>query len=58
MSLKNLSILAAILLALGWIGNQDYQDELIEEQRYLEDVCSGIYPDFKNLQPQCSIKGN
>ena len=58
MSLKNLSILAAILLALGWIGNQDFQDELIEEQRYLEDVCDGIYPDFKNLKPKCSNKGN
>ena len=58
MSLKNLSILAAILLALGLIGNQDYQDELIEEQRYLEDVCLGIYPDFKNLKPQCTNKGN
>ena len=58
MSLKNLSILAAILLALGWIGNQDYQDELIEERRYFEDVCSGIYPDFKNLKPKCSNKGN
>lgn len=58
MSLKNLSILAAILLALGWIGNQDYQDELIEERRYSEDVCSGIYPDFKNLKPQCTNKGN
>lgn len=58
MSLKNLSILVAILLALGWIGNQDYQDELIEEQTYLEDVCDGIYPDFKNLKPQCTNKGN
>ncbi len=58
MSLKNLSILAAVLLALGWIGNQDYQDELIEERRYFEDVCSGIYPDFKNLKPQCTNKGN
>ena len=58
MSLKNLSILVAILLALGWIGNQDYQDELIEEQTYLEDVCDGIYPDFKNLKPKCLNKGN
>ena len=58
MNLKNFSILAAILLALGWIGNQDYQDELIEERRYFEDVCSGIYPDFKNLKPQCANKGN
>ena len=58
MNLKNFSILAAILLALGWIGNQDFQDELIEEQRYLEDVCDGIYPDFKNLKPKCLNKGN
>jgi len=58
MNLKNFSILAAILLALGWIGNQDYQDELIEERRYFEDVCSGIYPDFKNLKPKCLNKGN
>ena len=58
MSLKNLSILAGILLALGLIGNQDYQDELIEEQQYFKDVCDGIYPDFKNLQPKCSNKGN
>ncbi len=58
MSLKNLSILAAVLLALGWIGNQDYQDELIQEQQYFKDVCDGIHPDYKNLQPPCSIKGN
>jgi hypothetical protein len=57
MSLKNLSILAAILLALGLIGNQDYQDELIQEQQYFKDVCDGIHPDYKNLQPPCSIKG-
>ncbi len=58
MSLKNLSILAAVLLVLGWIGNQDYQDELIQEQQYFKDVCDGIHPDYKNLQPPCSIKGN
>ena len=58
MNLKNLSILVVILLALGLIGNQDYKDELIEEQRYLKDVCDGIYPDFKNLKPKCLNKGN
>ena len=58
MNLKNLSILVVILLALGLIGNQDYKDELIEEQRYLKDVCDGIYPDYKNLHPKCTNKGN
>ena len=58
MNLKNLSILVVILLALGLIGNQDYKDELIEEQRYLKDVCDGIYQDYKNLQPKCTNKGN
>ena len=58
MNLKNLSILVVILLALGLIGNQDYKDELIEEQRYLKDVCDGIYTDYKNLQPKCTNKGN
>mgnify|MGYP003136634927 FL=1 len=58
MSLKNLSILAAILLALGLIGNQDYKDELIQEQQYFKDVCDGIHPDYKNLKPKCLNKGN
>ena len=41
------------IAALGWIGKTDYQDELDEEQRYIEFVCDGTWPDYRNLEPEC-----
>ena len=41
------------LIALGLVGNGDYQDELAEEAFYKEMVCDGNWPDYKELGVIC-----
>ena len=57
MTFKHFTIFATILLIIGLVGNLDFESERIAEEQYLKDVCSGTYPDYKNLKPKCSIKG-
>jgi len=47
-------LLTMIFIAvLGYIGETDYQDELADERRYIEFVCDGVWPDYRNLNPEC-----
>jgi hypothetical protein len=41
------------LIALGIVGNGDYEDELAEELFYKEMVCDGKWPDYKKLGVIC-----
>ena len=43
----------ALLLIVGFFiaGNSDYENEVIEEQQYIERVCDGVHKDYLNLQP-------
>ena len=41
------------LIVLGLVGNADYEDELAEEAFYLEMVCDGKWPDYKELGVTC-----
>jgi hypothetical protein len=41
------------LIALGIVGNGDYEDELAGELFYKEMVCDGKWPDYKNLGVIC-----
>lgn len=45
---------AAIVLAIGIVGRMDYEDEKRAEQRYVEMVCSDLWPDYKDRQPECN----
>tara|TARA_R110002020_G_scaffold270775_1_gene486024 strand:+ start:62 stop:232 length:171 start_codon:yes stop_codon:yes gene_type:complete len=42
-----------ILIALGIVGEMDYQDAIQAEIHYQKMVCDGHYPDYKNLNPSC-----
>ena len=43
-----------IVIALGIVGEMDYQDELVAEQHYKDMVCAGHYPDYKGTEPTCN----
>tara|TARA_R110002153_G_scaffold174356_1_gene327542 strand:+ start:1346 stop:1513 length:168 start_codon:yes stop_codon:yes gene_type:complete len=43
-----------IVIALGIVGEMDYQDELAAEQHYKDMVCAGHYPDYKGTEPSCN----
>ena len=48
-----------LLLAAAAIGlylvvsTHDYNNEVIAERAYITDVCSGVYPNYKNLNLNC-----
>lgn len=53
MSLKTIFWIIAFVCLIGVVGQLDYQDEIIAEQSYIRDVCAGVYPDYKYLEPDC-----
>ena len=49
---------SAFTLALLWaafltVGAMDYADALDQQARYEQMVCSGAWPDYKDLNPVC-----
>ena len=55
LSQKKAALIALVifLIALGIVGNGDYEDELAEELFYKEMVCDGKWPDYKKLGVTC-----
>lgn len=45
----------ALLLIVGFFaaGQNDYENEVLEEQEYIERVCTGLHKDYLNLRPSC-----
>ena len=44
------------LIAIGFVGNGDYEDALAEEAHYTNMVCAGHWPDYKNLGISCEAQ--
>jgi len=42
-----------MLVVIGWVGSSDYAMEKLQEQKTIEMICKGAWPDYKNLQPDC-----
>lgn len=53
MNIKTIFWVIAFLALIGVVGQMDYEDEIIAEQSYIRDVCAGVYPDYKYLEPAC-----
>lgn len=55
LSQKRAALIALVifLIAMGLVGNGDYEDELAEEAFYEEMVCDGKWPDYKQLGVIC-----
>jgi hypothetical protein len=41
------------ILLLSWAGNADYEEAVRQERQYIDDVCAGFRPDWKNQQVTC-----
>ena len=41
------------ILLLSWAGNADYEEAVRQERQYVEDVCSGFRPNWKDQQVTC-----
>jgi len=54
--MKKLIVIAGValfLVLMAIIGNMSLEDALNEERHYVEMVCAGSWPDFKELSPEC-----
>lgn len=47
------AVISLIMLAMGVVGNGDYEDALADEEFYKEMVCKGAWPDYNNLGVVC-----
>jgi len=48
--------LAFILGAFGVVGEADYQEAIRQEQEYQRMVCSGAWPNYKQIDVNCEDK--
>jgi hypothetical protein len=37
----------------GWASSMDYEQAMLDQAVYVQFVCEGTYPDYKNLEPEC-----
>lgn len=46
----------ALLLIAGFFiaGQNDYENEVLEEQDYIERVCTGVHTDYLEIDPDCA----
>ena len=51
--LTKISIAVAVVAALLWVSNWDYDHEVAMSKEYRYNVCLGYWPDFDNLKPNC-----
>jgi len=52
-----LAVATACIVLMGLVGEMDYQDEIQEEQRYVEMVCNDLWPDYQgivNKEKECA----
>lgn len=42
-----------LLITYVIVSNMDYNDEIEEERKYINFVCNGYYPNYKNLPINC-----
>ena len=50
---QSMAILCCALVfvsAVLMLGNMDYEDELLEEKSYCEEVAAGIYSNYDNVE--------
>lgn len=45
--------LFAFLIAWGIVSESDYQEELDQQDHYIEMVCAGHWPDYDDRNPDC-----
>ncbi len=46
-TIRTIAIVVAILVALKFAGDADYQEAQDQQARYCENVSSGVWPDYK-----------
>lgn len=51
--MRSLFWIMVLIVLFSWVSGEDYEEELKQEQVYIDNVCSGLWPDFRRLSPDC-----
>lgn len=51
--LKKICIASFMLLLVLWVSNEDFEHQTMIDGEYTYNVCSGFWPDYKDLKPDC-----
>lgn len=54
--IKAMAIALALGILVAWASEMSYRDAKLAEESYRDDVCAGVYPDYKGLAPDCAVK--
>jgi len=50
--------LVLILLIMGWIGNMDFEDAVLQQNHYCNMVAEGYWPDYDRIyEDECTALG-
>lgn len=52
-----IAAIAALLVAIGVVGNMDYHDEIAEADLYCKNVHELIWPDYKGIYEKECVDG-
>ena len=50
---QKIILAAALTCAFAWVSNDEFNHELQQAEQYRQDVCAGLIPDYKNIEPTC-----
>ena len=53
MEMKMIRALILVIVAMGFVGTEDYEAQLAQEKFYAKQVCKGRWPDYKAQDPVC-----
>ena len=54
--INKMIVTAAVIMfvgVIGLVGAMDYEDEVLQQQHYIEMVCAGHWPDYNDISPEC-----
>ena len=49
-------VVIVILILIAWAGDGDFDEEERQAKYYKHNVCLGVWPDYKKLNPDCGNK--
>jgi hypothetical protein len=52
------TLVIAFIVTLGLIGRSDYKNEVYEDTIYVQMVCDGFYPNYKDIELTCDTSGD
>ena len=48
-----IAIFTALIICLGIVGEMDAESHAVSERHYIQMVCEGSWPDYRNEKPKC-----